>query len=71
MDRTSELRSRPLLQIIGMLAAPVIATGYLAMTALLVLPLLAVRGLFPRRGERPLAISRPTWRHSPCRRSHW
>ena len=60
MDRTPALRSPPLLRIVGMLAAPVIGAGYLAMTALLVLPLLAVRGLFPRRGERLLAIGRPT-----------
>jgi hypothetical protein len=39
--------SRPLLM--GILVAPLVMAGYLGLTALLILPLLGLRRMFPRR----------------------
>ena len=40
---------RGLLSMAGMLVTPFVVVGYLGVAGLLVLPLLSLRGLFPRR----------------------
>ena len=55
MDRYSALRETmtslrgSFLLLLGILAAPLVMTGYVGLTVLLFLPLLGLRRMFPRR----------------------
>ena len=43
------LRGGYLLLLLGIVVVPLVIAGYMALTAVLFLPLLGLRGMFPRR----------------------